>query len=46
MLDLTLGSLWRHIQPCYGVLQRLLFAAWFFWCAGYALLLMRLRQPR
>ncbi len=36
------GELWRHIQPCYGVVQRLLFAAWFFWCAGYAVLLMRL----
>lgn len=40
------GDLWRHIQPCYGVVQRLLFAAWFFWCAGYAVLLMRLGRPR
>ena len=38
------GELWRHIQPCYGVVQRLLFAAWFFWCAGYAVLLMRLER--
>jgi len=40
------GTLWLHIQPCYGVVQRLLFAAWFFWCAGYAVLLMRLGRPR
>jgi hypothetical membrane protein len=39
------GVIWAHIQPYYGVVQRLLFAAWFFWCAGYALLLMRMRQP-
>ena len=38
------GALWTHIQPFYGVVQRLLFAAWFFWCAGYGLLLMRLRR--
>ena len=39
------GGLWPHIQPFYGVVQRLLFAAWFFWCAGYAVLLMRMRRP-
>jgi len=38
------GNLWLHVQPFYGVVQRLLFAAWFFWCAGYAVLLMRIRQ--
>ena len=31
------GDLWTHIQPFYGVVQRLLFASWFFWCAGYGL---------
>jgi hypothetical membrane protein len=36
------GILWTHIQPFHGVVQRLLFAAWFFWCAGYAVLLMRI----
>jgi hypothetical membrane protein len=35
------GDLWAQIQPIYGVVQRSLFAAWFFWCAGYAVLLRR-----
>jgi hypothetical membrane protein len=39
------GDLWARIQPIYGVVQRFLFAAWFVWCAGFALLLMRLRRP-
>lgn len=39
------AELWTRIQPFYGVLQRSLFGAWFFWCAGYGLLLMRMR-PR
>jgi hypothetical membrane protein len=39
------GDLWANIQPFYGVVQRFLFAAWFFWCAGYAVLLMRIRRP-
>ncbi|MEP6634815.1 MAG: DUF998 domain-containing protein [Luteimonas sp.] len=39
------GSLWAAIRPFYGVVQRILFAAWFVWCAGYALLLMRLQPP-
>jgi hypothetical membrane protein len=39
------GDLWTHVQPFYGVVQRFLFAAWFFWCAGYAVLLMRIRRP-
>lgn len=38
------GDLWAHIQPFYGVVQRLLFAAWFSWCAGYAVLLMRMHR--
>jgi hypothetical membrane protein len=38
------GDLWAHIQPFYGLVQRFLFAAWFFWCAGYAVLLTQLRQ--
>ena len=40
------GDLWTHIQPLYGVVQRSLFAAWFFWCAGYAVLLMRLSHEQ
>lgn len=39
------GDLWAHVQPFYGVVQRLLFAAWFFWCAGYGVLLLRARRP-
>ena len=38
------GDLWAHIQPIYGIAQRSLFAAWFLWCAGYAVLLMRAHQ--
>ncbi len=34
------GDLWALIRPFYGVVQRLLFAAWFCWCAGYGMLLM------
>ena len=39
------GGLWVRIQPFYGIAQRALFAAWFMWCAGYALLL-RFRGDR
>lgn len=39
------GALWLHIQPFYGVVQRLLFAVWFLWGAGYAVLLGRMRRP-
>ena len=46
------GDLWTRIQPFYGIAQRALFATWFLWCAGYAVLLMRVhpqadnpRQP-
>ena len=38
------GDLWAHIRPFYGVVQRFLFAAWFFWCAGYGVLLSRGRR--
>jgi hypothetical membrane protein len=37
------GDLWAHIHPFYGVVQRFLFAAWFSWCAGYGVLLLRAR---
>lgn len=38
------GELWLRIQPVYGIAQRSLFAAWFLWCAGFAVLLMRVHQ--
>ncbi|EIL96359.1 hypothetical protein RHOFW104T7_10170 [Rhodanobacter thiooxydans] len=38
------AGLWPLIKPLYGLVQRFLFASWFFWCAGYALLLMRIGQ--
>lgn len=37
------GTLWAQVKPFYGVVQRLLFAAWFFWCAGYGVLLKRVQ---
>ncbi len=36
------ASLWPVIKPFFGIVQRSLFASWFVWCAGYAMLLMRL----
>lgn len=39
------GDFWAHIQPFYGLVQRFLFAAWFFWGAVYAVLLMRMHRP-
>ena len=35
------AGLWPYIQPIFGIVQRSLFASWFIWCAGYAMLLMR-----
>jgi len=35
---------WAQIKPFFGVVQRSLFASWFIWCTGYALLLMRMRR--
>jgi len=35
------ASLWPLIKPFFGVVQRSLFASWFIWFAGYAVLLMR-----
>lgn len=35
------GGLWTLVQPVHGIVQRALFATWFLWCAGYAVLLMR-----
>jgi len=33
---------WAAVAPVYGVVQRSLFAAWFCWCAGTGLLLLRM----
>ena len=35
------ASLWPLIKPYFGLVQRSLFASWFIWFAGYAVLLMR-----
>lgn len=37
------ADIWIQIKPFFGVVQRSLFAAWFIWCTGYAVLLMRMR---
>lgn len=37
----THGALWAYERPVYGVVQRLLFAVWFIWCAGVSALLLR-----
>jgi len=37
-------DIWSQIKPFFGLVQRSLFAAWFIWCTGYAVLLMRLRR--
>ena len=38
------AEIWSQIKPFFGVVQRSLFASWFIWCTGYALLLMRMRR--
>jgi hypothetical membrane protein len=38
------ADIWSQIKPFFGLVQRSLFAAWFIWCTGYAVLLMRLRR--
>ena len=35
------GTLWLYAKPVYGVVQRLLFAAWFGWAAVIGLMLFR-----
>lgn len=39
------GALWAYEKPVYGIVQRALFAVWFCWCAGTALLLLRRGKP-
>ncbi len=38
------AGIWSQIKPFFGIVQRSLFASWFVWCTGYALLLMRMRR--
>jgi hypothetical protein len=35
------GTLWLYAKPIYGVVQRLLFAAWCGWAAVFGLMLFR-----
>jgi hypothetical protein len=35
------SALWNTIQPCYGLVQRSLFACFFLWVAGAGWLLWR-----
>jgi hypothetical membrane protein len=35
------GELWAYVKPCYGLVQRALFAAWFGWLAVVGFLLFR-----
>ena len=37
-------GIWSQIKPFFGVVQRSLFASWFIWCAGYAVLLLPRRR--
>ncbi len=39
------AEIWALIKPVFGVVQRALFASWFVWCAGYAMLLMQAVRP-
>lgn len=38
------ASLWPLVRPYFGIVQRFLFVSWFIWCAGYAMLLLRLTR--
>lgn len=38
-LSPAVPSVWVHLKPIHGLLQRALFAAWFGWCAAVGLLL-------
>ena len=38
-LSPSMPSVWVHLRPIHGLLQRVLFAAWFGWCATVGLLL-------
>lgn len=40
------SELWRHVHPMIGIAQRMLFGAWFLWCAVVgALLFQNSRHP-
>jgi hypothetical protein len=38
------ANLWPLIKPFFGIVQRSLFASWFIWVAGYAVLLMHVAR--
>jgi len=38
------GLVWVYAKPVYGLVQRALFAAWFFWCAVVGVLLFRCKR--
>ena len=38
------GLVWAYAKPVYGLVQRALFAAWFFWCAVVGVLLFRCKR--
>jgi hypothetical protein len=33
------GVIWEYVRLTYGLVQRMLFSAWFGWCAGLGVLL-------
>ena len=38
----TYGPLWEYVRQTYGLMQRMLFGAWFGWSAGLGVLLFNL----
>ena len=40
------GPVWPRVKPMYGLAQRLLFAAWFGWCALVGLVLFEKKSTR
>lgn len=43
-LSPTVPSIWVHLKPVHGLLQRALFATWFGWCALVGVLFVRLES--
>lgn len=39
------SAIWAQVAPVYGLVQRVLFAAWFVWCARVGLMMRRLTPP-
>jgi hypothetical protein len=38
------GSVWAHVRPAFGLVQRALFVTWFAWCVGVGAWLVRREQ--